>query len=128
MVPDAWLGIWTKPAPPHHTLAPRSAFEPVLFRGQRPRPPDAAHAIDWTHAAPLRDYPGQVVGTKPPEFSWWVFDCLCADPEVDTLDDLYPGSGAVRRAWDRYRPRRAPVPSEGGRIIAGSETGKEQAA
>jgi hypothetical protein len=38
---------------------------------------------------------------KPPEFAIWRFASLCARPG-DTLDDLYPGSGAVERAWALY--------------------------
>lgn len=48
-----------------------------------------------------RAYPGAVVGMKPPPFATWMFRQLGAAPG-DVLDDLFPGSGAVGRAWSRY--------------------------
>jgi len=41
-------------------------------------------------------------GAKPPRFSRWVLSLLGATPD-DTLDDLFPGSGAVTREFDAYR-------------------------
>lgn len=108
---DYRIGIWTKPAPPSVSRRAKSAWEPVIFAGGRPRPDDAPHLLDWVHAAQPRDWPargvgrqtGRVTGIKPADFSFWVFRSLGADPVVgDTLDDLYPGSGAVSEAWRRY--------------------------
>ena len=45
--------------------------------------------------------PGRVIGAKPGAFCRWVFDLLGAAPG-DSLDDLYPGSGAVGKAWATY--------------------------
>jgi hypothetical protein len=42
--------------------------------------------------------PGRVVGAKPAAVCAWIFALLGAAPG-DTLDDLFPGSGAVGRAW-----------------------------
>lgn len=106
---DYRTGIWTKPAPPSKARRAKSAWEPVIFRGGRPRPDDAPHLVDWVHAAQPRDWPdagvgrqtGRVTGIKPADFSVWVFRTLGALP-IDTLDDVYPGSGAVSEAWRRY--------------------------
>ena len=35
------------------------------------------------------------VGAKPPRWTRWVLDLLGYDAETDTVDDLFPGSGAV---------------------------------
>ena len=35
------------------------------------------------------------VGSKPAQWVTWVLDLLGYDPDVDTVDDLFPGSGAV---------------------------------
>ena len=45
-------------------------------------------------------------GAKPAVFARWVFDLLGAAPG-DALDDLFPGSGAITRAWATFcgRPR-----------------------
>jgi hypothetical protein len=95
------IGAWTKPMPPGAGRRARCGWEPVLFAGGRPRPDDAPTLLDWIYAAPPRAIPGQVTGTKPAEFARWVFDCLGAAPG-DELADLFPGSGAIGRAWERY--------------------------
>lgn len=45
--------------------------------------------------------PARVVGAKPAAFCRWVFDLLGARPG-DQLDDLFPGSGGVTRAWAAF--------------------------
>jgi hypothetical protein len=45
--------------------------------------------------------PGRVSGTKPAAVCAWIFGLLGAAPG-DSLDDLFPGSGAVTRAWAAY--------------------------
>jgi hypothetical protein len=96
------VGVWTKPAPPGYTRHARRAWEPVIFCGGRPLPRDGGTVLDWVHVAPPREHPGRVVGIKPSGFSWWVFENLGA-AAGDTLDDLFPGSGAVGRAWDLFQ-------------------------
>lgn len=101
---------WIKPAE-----APRPfikshviySWEPVLYRGGRD--------LGWRFAT--RNYiianaimtRGRFVGAKPEHFSFWLFRCLGLLPG-DTLDDLFPGSGAVSRAWDKYQ-RQMTLPS-----------------
>lgn len=41
---------------------------------------------------------GDAMTPKPEPFCWWVFDLLGL-VEGDTLIDVFPGSGAVGRAW-----------------------------
>jgi hypothetical protein len=36
-----------------------------------------------------------LIGAKPPAWTRWVLDMLGYDPETDTVDDLFHGSGAV---------------------------------
>ena len=50
---------------------------------------------------PLDTLPGWVIGAKPAAVCRWIFTLLGAAPG-DTLDDLFPGSGAVSRAWAAY--------------------------
>lgn len=88
-----------RPAPSWHPL---NAWEPVIYRAGRPVDPthDRARRIDsLVHGvSPMTTLPGRVIGAKPAAFCRWVFDLLGAAPG-DTLDDLFPGSGAVTRAW-----------------------------
>ena len=37
-------------------------------------------------------------GAKPAEWTRWVLDALGYDPDLDTVDDLFPGSGSVTNA------------------------------
>jgi hypothetical protein len=103
------IGAWTKPMPPRRrALRAVRAWEPVIFAGGRPRPADAPQLLDWVHAAPPRTLPGQVTGTKPSTFAVWLFRSLGAMPG-DELVDLFPGSGAIGRAWDRFSDVRLDV-------------------
>lgn len=52
-------------------------------------------------ARPRATDPGRVIGAKPAVFARWIFDLLGARPG-DTLDDLFPGSGGIGRAWAAY--------------------------
>lgn len=45
--------------------------------------------------------PNRVIGAKPAEFAYWMFDLLGALPG-DELVDLFPGSGGIGRAWAHY--------------------------
>jgi len=56
---------------------------------------------------PLDTLPGRVIGAKPAAVCRWIFTLLGACPG-DTLDDLFPGSDAVGRAWVAL-PDRPPV-------------------
>jgi hypothetical protein len=46
--------------------------------------------------------PNQTKGSKPDAFCFWLFELLNAQ-DGDTLDDLFPGSGAVTAAWAKWR-------------------------
>jgi hypothetical protein len=89
--------VWVK-----HTIA--VSWEPVVVVSARP--PDRS-LRDWLQCEPdsfqWRPRPdGHVLGAKPELFCRWVFEWLGADPE-DSLDDLYPGSGNVGRAWSSWQ-------------------------
>jgi hypothetical protein len=83
------------------------SWEPVIVSSARK--PEGVR--DWIQVEPdsyqWRDKPdGYVIGQKPEAFCLWVFAWLGAQPE-DSLDDLFPGSGNVARAWDRWREQPA---------------------
>jgi hypothetical protein len=74
-------------------------WEPIIVYGGR-RTKDTRPVLkDWIHANP-RDG-NQFTGAKPYDVCRYVFDALGAEPQ-DDLDDLFPGSGAVGRAWDAW--------------------------
>jgi hypothetical protein len=43
-----------------------------------------------------------LAGAKPERLCHWLFEMLGAHPD-DELVDLFPGTGAVSRAWDTWR-------------------------
>jgi hypothetical protein len=58
---------------------------------------------DWLRAMPARSG-GTLPGRKPIAFCVWMFQLLGAQPG-DTLDDLFPGTGGVGRAWNELMCR-----------------------
>jgi hypothetical protein len=85
----------------------------VLYHGGRPvdasrgstrRVDSLVHGV----SAPTT-LPGRVIGAKPAAFCRWIFDLLGALPG-DSFDDLFPGSGAVGRAWAVFTSRPDPSP------------------
>lgn len=104
---DVRVGAWVKP---FHVfkkgVRPAYAWEPVLFRGGRNKnhPPPLKGGKATTpkdfHSANITLRKG-LVGAKPDSFCRWLFDLLGARPG-DSLDDLYPGTGIVSRAWTDY--------------------------
>lgn len=103
----AWVKTWASWKP---GVYPAAAWEPVIIRGARKRRwahGDADTPRDW-HACVAHQK--GFFGAKPPSMVWWVLDCLGVDPSVDSLDDLFHGSGAVLDAYRRWRDQeRLPV-------------------
>lgn len=92
------------------------AWEPVIVKSARPISTQSLR--DWIHVEPeafqWRPKPDSyVIGQKPGPFCEWLFGWLGAEPD-DTLDDLFPGSGAVERAWNRWsaQPQLPLIPSD----------------
>lgn len=82
------------------------AWEPVLVRGGRRSRHPADKPKDWVLANPNGMTEVQrrtlgVKGSKPETFCHWLFAILGARPG-DELVDIFPGSGAVGRAWDAW--------------------------
>lgn len=101
---DVHIAAWHRGERPTRSSLPLQAWEPVIYRGGRQQPPPIGDgpstrtdSLVYIARARLTD-PHRVTGAKPAEFLWWLFDLLGALPG-DELDDLYPGSGGVSRAW-----------------------------
>jgi hypothetical protein len=103
------VAAWHRYERPTTSRWPLSAWEPVIYRPARAldsRPGRARRVDSLVHGvAPMTTLPGRVIGAKPAAFCRWMFDLLAALPG-DHLDDLYPGSGAVTRAWTAYTQSR----------------------
>lgn len=99
--PEARICAWVKP---WHRMHPGArlqwGWEPVIIRPLRP---PSRSVSDWVsaNATMLRGLPG----AKPEEFCWWLFAAGGLTPD-DEFTDVFPGSGAVAAAWERYRSQR----------------------
>lgn len=74
-----------------------SSWEPVIVfvpegRRHRDTGPRVRDVLDI--ASPRVDFPG----AKPREWTAWVLDAMGYDPALDTVVDLFPGSGSVSAA------------------------------
>jgi|SRR5215471_4634051 len=105
--PKTRIGAWTKRfVTLRRGINPVYAWEPVLFYGGRKlklnRKGEPTNFLyDWISQSPPMN---SLVGSKPDAFSFWVFGMLGLQ-HGDTLVDLYPGTGAVARAWERWQRR-----------------------
>lgn len=99
------VAIWnvTSSAPPGPPSRWWWSWEPVIIRGGNWRRSDPCDLVrDHLSAANLAGFRGaRIVGEKPEAFAYWVFNLLGAGPG-DELHDLFPGSGAITEAWERF--------------------------
>lgn len=107
---DVRVLAWVKTDAPPFNVTPQFTWEPVILRGGRKYQPGDPKTVRDSLVAPSsgamgagvhRDGPGHLIGRKPPRFCRWIFACLGAHTD-DSLDDLFPGSGAVTRAWKQF--------------------------
>jgi hypothetical protein len=92
---------------------PAYAWEPVILVGGRTLYGEQETPRDWVETAYFDEDPPPddiaesitmkrgVSGAKPLAFCLWLFACAGLRPD-DELVDLFPGSGAVARAWQSY--------------------------
>jgi hypothetical protein len=100
---DVRVGAWVKPfAAFKRNVKVAYAWEPVIFFGGGTPDPERSAMI-------LRDYIAEPItmkrglaGAKPEAVCHWVFEVLGMSRE-DELHDLFPGTGAISRAWESWR-------------------------
>jgi hypothetical protein len=103
--PGTQLAVWSRGGP-RLNLRVVPGWEAVLYRTSTIKVPGRPQAMDWlmcgighTSRADRGFY-----GAKPPRFCRWLFALLgLGGHPADELVDLFPGSGAVTRAWADYR-------------------------
>lgn len=98
---DVRVMAWVKPfASFKPGVGVAYAWEPVIVRGGRKRTRDQRTVRDWVseNITLKRGF----TGAKPTAFVWWLLEVLNVQPK-DTVDDLFPGSGAVTRALEGWR-------------------------
>lgn len=100
---DVRVASWVKPFSSFKKNVTRAwTWEPVIFSFHRARKRTIEQPTWRDHIAEpiamMRGFPG----AKPERFCFWVFEGLNLQPE-DEFSDLFPGSGAVGRAWDKWK-------------------------
>jgi len=97
---DVRVAAWVKPfASFKPGVDPAYTWEPVIYRTAR----------KWNRSQPTtRDHISEPIqlkagltGAKPERFCFWLFDLLGASRD-DDFHDLFPGSGQVTRAWEKW--------------------------
>lgn len=107
------VAVWLRHPAPHATARIVTAWEALLFvPARRIVAGDTRRLHDVLTAAPgarpRPTFPDAVIGMKPPAYCEWIFGLLGALPG-DSLDDLFPGSGIVGRAWSQYTSAAGPA-------------------
>lgn len=114
--------VWNKPFTPMKPSASvQYAWEPVLVRGGRPRSIEDGLVRDVVSANPVAwcAVDDGVIGMKPPAFCRWLFRVL-GTRHGDELVDLFPGSGAIARAWECFQAE-PELYFSGPRALAGAQ-------
>jgi hypothetical protein len=101
MLPEnARIASWCKPfASFKPGINPAYTWEAVAYQSARPNRRDIATVKD--HLVENITLQKGLVGAKPRNFCWWLFDLLGAEQD-DTLHDLYPGTGVVSECWYEF--------------------------
>lgn len=105
-------GVWVKPFAswkPTHRI--QYTWEPVFFIPSRPRGSKTVPSVrDYIITEPEETEDVVVAnitmrrgthGAKPDKFCDWILEILGYNPEEDTFEDRYPGSGTMANAIDR---------------------------
>ena len=102
--PDVLTLAWVKPIAPPMGDHRHYSWEPVFLRSvRRPRGYVKSHLTLSPPQFTFRPKPeSHVIGEKPEGFAHWVFDSAGLI-DGDELVDLFPGSGAITRAWATWR-------------------------
>lgn len=98
------VAAWIRGSRPSVSMRARNAWEPVIVYRGRPRRLRVAEDLDdaLLYRGRHRSHPRALVGMKPAAFAEWIFKMLGA-ARGDELVDIFPGSGAVTRAWKLYQ-------------------------
>ena len=107
---DCRLMAWVKPFAAFKRNVPIAyAWEPVIVKPARK--PVVRKDMGFTY----RDWLDESItlkrgltGAKPERLCHWLFECVGADQE-DHLVDLFPGTGAVSRAWVTWIQKRSEI-------------------
>lgn len=90
------IGIWTRPQQMPGGARVLNVYEPVVVRIPEGRRSSTGQTLFPRDSVTISRLNNGFPGAKPPAWTRWVLDMLGYDPETDTVDDLFHGSGAVQ--------------------------------
>jgi hypothetical protein len=100
------LMAWVKPfAAFKANVSVAYAWEPVLVKAVR-KPvvkPGMTYRDFISESITLKR---GLTGAKPERVADWLFEVMGCEP-TDELDDLFPGTGAVTQAWEKWQRQRS---------------------
>lgn len=97
---DVRIAAWVKPFCSYKPgVNPAYAWEPIVWKSARRRMRSQVTVRDWV-STPITLKRG-LAGAKPDVFCYWLFELLNMR-EGDTFDDLFPGTRAVSRAFEKW--------------------------
>lgn len=104
MLPQEGVRIcqWVKPFAAFKRNVPVAfAYEPVIIKPAR-KPVVSGRLVmrDWIDC-PIT-MKKSLTGAKPEKVCHWAFELMGAVPD-DELDDMFPGTGAVAKAWKSWQ-------------------------
>ena len=98
--PRCRVGYWLKPFASYKPgVNPAYAWEPLIFAPGRKRTREQETLRDW-HMANITLKRG-LTGAKPESTCHWMFGILGMNAG-DEFVDVFPGTGAVARAWETW--------------------------
>lgn len=97
---DIRLLAWVKPfAAFKRNVRVAYAWEPLIVKPAR-RLEGAIPTRDWV--AESITLKRGLTGVKPEKVCHWLFGAMGLRPAIDEMHDLFPGTGAVTRAWESW--------------------------
>jgi hypothetical protein len=103
--PGVRILAWCKTNAPPFFSHPFPSWEPVICvpaRASLPTVRIASHIATPKPGGFIDSEAGPFPGIKPPAFCEWLIRCLGAE-RGDSLDDLFPGTASMSRAWDAFQ-------------------------
>lgn len=98
---DARVMAWVKPFAAFKRNVPVAySWEPVIVKACR-KPVVSGRTVMRDYIAEPITMKRGLVGVKPDAVCRWMFEVVGAEP-TDEMDDLFPGSGAITDAWNRW--------------------------
>lgn len=106
---DVRVASWVKPFASFKKGVTRAwTWEPVIFSFHRARKRTAEQGTWRDHIAESITLRRGFQGAKPERFCFWIFEGMNLMP-TDEFTDVFPGSGAVTEAWEKWKEAQRPV-------------------